>query len=127
MSSAAKASPTVWLGRAISTLAVLPFVMSAFMKFQANPQLLEQMKQVGIPESLLPILGILEILCVVIYAIPRTAVLGAILFTGYVGGTIITHLRIEQPVYLQVTLGVLVWLGIYLREPRLHQVLPLRK
>jgi hypothetical protein len=53
--------------------------------------------------------------------------LGALLFTGYVGSAILTHLRIGEPVFLQITLGVLIWLGLYLREPRLRELLPLRR
>jgi hypothetical protein len=122
-----KASKIVWAGRIISTLVVLPFIMSAKMKFSMTPEMLQQMAPMGLSESILPLLGTLEILCVLFYAIPKTSVLGAILFTGYIGGTIITHLRVEQNVYLQVTLGLVIWLGLYLREPRLREILPLRK
>ena len=62
-----------------------------------------------------------------IYLIPTTSILGAILVTGYVGGTIVTHLRVGEPVYVQIALGILVWLGLYLREARLRELLPLRR
>ncbi len=61
------------------------------------------------------------------YLVPVTSVLGAVLFTGYLGGAILTHLRVEQSVFLHIVLGLVIWLGIYLREPRLHSVLPFRK
>jgi len=87
----------------------------------------EQMAQIGVPTSLLIPIGILEVTCIVVYLIPWTAVLGAILFTGYLGGAMMTHLRVGQNVLMHVVLGLLIWLGIYLREQRLRQILPLRK
>ena len=81
----------------------------------------------GIPESLIVAIGGLELMCLIAYAIPKTSVLGAILFTGYIGGAILTHLRIDEPVPLQVVIGILLWLGLYLREPRLRELIPLRK
>lgn len=89
--------------------------------------MIEQMTRIGLPESILMTVAILEILCVVTYLIPATAVLGAVLFTGYLGGAILTHLRVGEPVYLHIFLGGLIWLGIYLREQRLHSILPIRR
>jgi hypothetical protein len=117
----------VWIGRALSVLVVLPFVMSATMKFLKPPEVIEGMNHLGIPMNLLTGLGILEVTCFVIYLIPQTAVLGAILLTGYLGGAILTHLRVGEPPFIQIAMGLIVWLGIYLRDPRLHKVLPLRK
>lgn len=97
------------------------------MKFTTPPEVLEGMAHLGLPESLIWPLGILELLCVVVYLIPGTSILGALLFTGYVGGAILAHVRIGEPVFLQIALGVLIWLGLYLREPRLRELLPLRK
>ena len=71
-------------------------------------------------------IGILELACTIIYVIPRTAVLGAILLTGYLGGAILTHLRVGEPIFLQVIFGVLIWGGLYLRDPRLRVLIPLR-
>jgi hypothetical protein len=118
---------TVWAGRVISVLGGLPFVPSALMKFKGGPELAQGMAHLGLPESMVLPLAILELLCVVIYWIPQTAVLGAILLTGYLGGAIVTHWRLGEPVYVQIALGLLVWLGLYLREPRLHALLPLRR
>jgi len=75
-----------------------------------------------LPESLIMPLGIIELLCVVVYLVPQTSFLGAILLTGYVGGTIITHLRVGEPVYLNVIIGILIWVGLYLRRPRLREL-----
>lgn len=117
----------VWIGRVVSFLAVLPFVPSAAMKFMRTPQLVEGMAHLQLPESMILPLAILETACLLAYVLPQTAVLGAILLTGYLGGAIVTHLRIGEPVYTQVVLGILVWLGLFLRDPRLRELLPLRR
>jgi hypothetical protein len=122
-----KMKKLIWIGRIVSGLAVLPFVPSGVMKLLHHPDVIKGITHLGLPESLITPLGILELTCVGIYLIPKTAVLGSILLTGYVGGAILAHLRIGEPVFLQITLGVLVWLGLYLRERRLREILPLRK
>ena len=114
-----------WAGRVVTVLAMLPFVPSAVMKLLRRPEVIEGMSHLGLPESLIVPLGVLELLCVAVYAVPRTAALGAILLTGYIGGAILTHLRIGEPVYSQIVIGILVWLGLWLREPRLRRLLPL--
>ena len=119
-----------WLGWVISIGACAPFIFSAAAKVAPHlffPEMPEQMEKIGLPLSILPIVAALEILCIVVYLIPPTAVLGAVLFTGYLGGAMLTHLRVEQSVLLHIVLGGLIWLGIYIREPRLRQVLPIRK
>jgi hypothetical protein len=117
----------VWTGRVVSFLGALPFVPSAGMKLLGHPDVAKGMAHLQLPDSMMLPLGILELLCVVVYAVPRTAVVGAILLTGYIGGAMLTHLRIGEPVYVHVVLGVLLWLGLFLREPRLRDLLPLRK
>ena len=87
----------------------------------------EGFTHLGIPDRLALGLGVLELACTVIYLIPRTAVLGAILLTGYLGGAILTHLRVGDPVIMPAVLGVLVWGGLFLREPRLRELIPLRR
>jgi Mn2+/Fe2+ NRAMP family transporter len=72
-------------------------------------------------------LGVVELASAVIYLIPQTAVLGAILLTGYMGGAIATHVRLEEPFIIQTMIGVVVWLGIFLRDARLRQLIPLRR
>jgi len=72
-------------------------------------------------------LSILELACAVVYLIPATSVLGAILLTGYIGGAICTHWRVGDQFFIQVALGIFVWLGIYLREDRLKALLPVRR
>lgn len=117
----------VWTGRVISVLASLVFVMSAFMKLKGGPEMKQMFDHLGLPESMAIPLAILEISCVVIYAIPATSVLGAILLDGYMGGAICTHWRVGDPVVIPVALGILIWLGLYLREDRLKELLPLRR
>ena len=117
----------VWVGRVLSGLVSLVFLMSAFMKVKGGPELTQGMAHMGLPESMITPLAILELACVVIYLIPQTAVLGAVLLTGYLGGAICTHWRVGDPFFTQIAIGGVVWLGIYLREDRLKQVLPLRK
>ncbi len=117
----------VWVGRVLSGLALVPFVFSAVLKLLGGPELEEGLAHLGLPESMTLPLAVLEISCVVIYLIPATSVLGAILLTGYLGGAICTHWRVGDPVYVHIVLGVLVWLGLYLREGRLTDLLPLRK
>jgi hypothetical protein len=117
----------VWLGRAFSLLAGLPFCLSSAMKFSMNAQVVQGMAHFGWPASLLIPLAILEAGSVLLYFIPRIAVLGGIVLTGYLGGAIATELRIGEPVYMHIVLGLLIWGGLYLREPRLHALLPVRK
>jgi len=116
----------VWAGRAISVLLSLLFAMSAFMKLKGGPEVTQGMAHLGLPESLIIPLAIVEISCVVIYLIPATSILGAILLTGYIGGAICTHLRVGDPFFMQIALGIFVWLGLYLRENRLRALIPLR-
>jgi len=116
-----------WAGRTLTVLAVLPFFLSAFMKFSRNPQMIQGWTHLGWPEPMITRIAILEVTCVALYLIPQVSVVGAILLTGYLGGAISTHLRVSEAVVIQVALGVLVWGGLYLREPRLREILPVRK
>ena len=117
----------LWTGRVISGLVAALFLLSAAMKLRGGPELEQGMAHLGLPMSMITPLAILEISCVVVYLIPATAVTGAILLAGYVGGTICTAWRVGDAVIVQVVLGLLVWLGLYLREERLAALLPLRR
>jgi hypothetical protein len=114
---------TGWI---LSVVPCLLLLFSAAMKFARPPAVLEGTTKLGWPDRLALALGILELACTVLYLIPRTAVLGAILLTGYLGGATATHVRIGDPFVMTVVLGVVLWLGLYLREPRLRALLPLR-
>lgn len=119
----------IWLGWVCTALPVLLMLLSAVMKFMRPPQVVESFTHTfGYPESELAVLGVVEVTSAVLYAIPRTAVLGAILVTGYLGGAIATHARLQDPSFVTpFVLGVLAWAGLYLRDDRLRQFLPLRR
>ena len=117
----------LWTGRVISAVPVLMLLMSAGMKFSRSEEVLKGFHGMGWPERLAIALGIVELACTVLYVVPQTAVLGAILLTGYLGGATATHVRIHDAFYTPVALGVLVWLGLYLRDPRLRALIPLRR
>ncbi len=127
MVSKNKAGVMEWSGRVITVLAVLPFVMSAVMKFMGGPQVTQGFSHLGWSDTMLITLGILEAGSVALYLIPQTAVLGAIVLTGYLGGAISTHLRNGEAVYVHVVLGFLIWGSLYLRDSRLRELIPLRK
>ncbi len=112
-----------WIG---TLLVAAVFCMSAAMKLSHNPKMVPMMAQLGWSEPMMTPLAVLELACVALYLLPTTAVLGAVVLTGYLGGAIATHVRVGQPVYIHVALGLLIWGGIYLREPRLRQILPKR-
>jgi hypothetical protein len=116
----------LWTGRVLSALPVLMLVFSSIGKFMKPAAVVEGFMHLGWDESLALGLGILEIACVVVYVIPQTAVLGAVLLTGYLGGAVATHVRIGEPFYAPIVLGVLVWGGLWLRDTRLRVLLPLR-
>ena len=129
MSSPNSASPSttiLWTGRLLSWLPMLLFGFSAFSKLAHPPQLDEGFAHLGIPLTQAFGLGVLELSCAVIYLVPRTSVLGAILLTGYLGGAIQTHLRVGDPWVVQAILGVVVWAGLTLREPKLRALIPLK-
>ena len=117
----------VWVGRGITVLVSLGFVISAVMKLVGGAEVKQGIEHLGLPKSMLTPLSILELACAVVYLIPATSVLGAILLTGYIGGAICTHWRVGDPFFIQVALGLFVWLGIYLREERLKGLLPVRR
>lgn len=113
-------------GTIISTLASLMFIVSGVMKLMKPDFVLKEFPRFGYDESALLPIGITELICAIIYAIPRTSVLGAILLTGYLGGAVATHVRISDPFIPPIVLGVAVWLGIFLRDARLRAILPFR-
>jgi len=116
----------VWTGRVISVLVSLLFLFSAALKLKGGPDLAKGMAHLGLPDSMTIPLAILEISWVVIYLIPATSFLGAVLLTGFLGGAICTHWRVGDPVYIHIVLGLFIWLGLYVREDRLKQLIPVR-
>ncbi len=126
--SAGPSKGALWTGRVLSALPVLMMLLSASFKFVHPPEVVANFGgKFGWPATLLLPLGIIETACAVLYAIPRTAVLGAILMTGFLGGAIASHVRILDSGFVTgLVLGVLAWAGLYLRDPRLRALLPLR-
>jgi hypothetical protein len=111
-------------------LSILPaplMVMSAVMKFMLPPMAVEGNKHLGWADRLATPLGIVELTVLALYLIPQTAVLGAILLTGYLGGAVATHVRVGDPFFMPVLLGVVFWLGLYLRDTRVRALIPLRR
>ena len=129
MQTAAQPSKAMlWTGRVMSALPVLFILMASVMKLLKLPAVVEGFVRSGVPVQLIIPVGIIELVCVVVYLIPATAVLGAILMTGLLGGATITTLRIGDPTYpMPVILGMLAWGGLYLRDLRLRELIPLRK
>ena len=110
----------------MSAIPVLMLLMSAVMKFLKPAAVVEGFTKMGIPERLSFGLGAVELICTLLYVIPRTSVLGAILLTGYLGGAILTHLRVGEQFVTPLILGVLIWGGLFLRDPRLRALIPFR-
>ncbi len=117
----------LWAGRIISALPVLLMVFGGVFGVLKPAVAVPGFLHFGYPERLFLPICILEIACAVVYAIPRTSVLGAILLTGYLGGATATHVRIGDPLFfVPVILGVMVWGGLFLRDDRLRALIPLR-
>lgn len=118
-----------WTGRVLSALPVLLMTMSGVSKLMHAQNVVQGFAQFGIPESLITPIGVIEVLCVVIYLVPPTAVLGAILIAGYLGGAVLTHWRAGQgPVaFAPLLLGIFAWAGLWLRDGRLRELLPMRR
>jgi DoxX-like family len=120
----------LWAGRVASTLAGLFLLMDGVMKLIKPEPVVKATVELGYPESVILGLGIVLLVCVILYLIPRTSVLGAILLTGYLGGAVATHVRVGNPFFTHtlfpVYVAVLVWGGLYLRDRRLGRLIPLR-
>lgn len=115
-----------WLGWIISVLFGLMLLMSAVFKFIKFPEAVQGMEKLGWDAGKLLTLGILEAACTLIYLFPRTAMLGAILLTAYLGGAVATHVRVSDAFISPIIGGILIWLGLWLREPRLRALTPVR-
>jgi len=115
----------------MSALAALFLLMDGIMKLVKPPPVVEATVQLGFPESVIFGLGIVLLLCVILYVIPQTSILGAIMLTGYLGGAVATHVRVGHPLFshtlFPVYFAALVWGGLFLREARLRALIPLRR
>jgi DoxX-like family len=120
---------TFWAGRVVSALPALFLLVDAVMKLVKPAPVVEATLALGYPESVILGLGIVLLACTLLYLIPRTAVLGAILLTGYLGGAVATHVRVGDgtfSVVFPVILGAFLWAGLYLRDERVRSLLPWR-
>jgi hypothetical protein len=125
--AAAGSKKVLWVGWIMSALPAALLIMSGTMKLTQSEQVVEGFTHLGYDPNLAVGLGIVEVACTVIYLIPQTAVLGAILLTGYLGGATATHLRIGEPNFVApVIVGMVLCGGLYLRDPRVRALLPLR-
>ena len=120
----------LWAGRILTAMPVLFLLFDSVIKLMQIAPVRESFARLGYPESLATGIGILELVCLVLYLIPRTSVLGAILLTGHLGGAVATHVRVGDPLFSHVLfptyVGLLVWGGLFLREDRLRALVPLR-
>lgn len=121
---------TVRTGRVLSGLTIAFLVFDAAIKLANIPAVLAASERGGIPAHLLPGIGVLLLACVALYAWPRTAPLGAVLLTGYLGGAILAHVRISDPLFTHtlfpVYVGALLWAGLFLRDERVRQLMAVR-
>jgi hypothetical protein len=117
----------IWVGRFLSGLAVLFLLFDAGMKLLRVPQAVQGTIELGYPEQVIVPLGLIQLACLILYLVPRTAVLGAILWTGYLGGAIATHVRLGNPllthVLFPVYVAALLWGGLWLRDERVRALL----
>ncbi len=120
----------LWIGYALSALPTLFLLFDGVAKLFKPAPVVEGTLKYGYSESVIVPLGVVLTLCTILYAIPRTAVLGAILLTGYLGGAVNTHVRAGEgwfPILFPVIFGIFIWGGLYLRDERLRALLPLRR
>lgn len=116
----------VLVGWVFSILPSLGLTVSAISKFAQPPEMMKELEKMGWQGNQMQSIGVVEIVCLIVYLIPQTAVLGAILLTGYLGGAIATHVRISDGFAPPVIMGVLLWVGLFLRDARLRKLLPFR-
>ncbi len=120
---------SVWPARLASGLPALFLLVDGVMKLVKPEFVVTETVRLGYPESTIVPIGIVLIICTILYLVPATSVLGAILLTGYLGGAVATHVRAGEPVFsivFAIVFGMLIWLGLYLHDRRLRELVPLR-
>ena len=120
--------PALWIGYVLSTLAILFMLFDGVVKF-VPAAFTPAFESLGYPLGLATFVGILEMVCLIIYAIPRTSFFGAVLLTGYLGGAVVLQMRVAAPVFnaiFPIILGVLLWGGLFLRDTRLRALFSLK-
>ena len=126
----ANSRPLIWVGRIVTTLVVLFCAFDGLMKVIKEPHVIAASAEFGFSTNEVVLIGVLMLACTAFYAIPRTAILGAVLLTGYLGGAVVSNLRVGHSMLeciFPVIFGALAWGGIFVREPRLRELLPFRK
>lgn len=118
----------LWAGRIMGGLPALFLLVDAIMKFVKPKPVVETTVKLGYPESVIIGLGAVLLVSTILYLIPKTSVLGAILLTGYLGGAVATHVRVQEgwfPIVFPVVFGILLWGGLWLRDERLQRLIPI--
>lgn len=118
----------LWAGRILAGLPALLLLADAIMKLVKPAPVVEATVKLGYPESVILGIGVVLLICTILYLLPKTAVLGAILLTGYLGGAVATHVRVAEgwfSILFPVIFGVLLWGGLWLRDERLQKLIPL--
>jgi hypothetical protein len=120
----------LWIARVCSGLAVIFWVLDGVMHMMAPLPVADAFRQLGFPIGLAPVIGLVELVCAFVYVVPRTAIFGAILLTGVLGGAVTAHIRVGDPLFptliFPIIVGLLIWVPLYLREERLRALIPLR-
>jgi hypothetical protein len=121
----------LWIGWIMSGIVVLFLLFDGITKLIMIDPVVDATIRIGFPLDVIRPLGIVCLACAILYAIPRTSILGAILLTGFLGGAVASKVRLEDPLFSQVLfgvyVGVLAWAGLYLRDGRLRSLIPLRR
>ncbi len=118
----------VWISWILSAIPGLFLLSSGINVARQADFVMDSFRTLGFPESAAPVVGVVEFICIALYLIPRTAVLGAILVTGYLGGAVATHVRVhDATMFAPLVMGILVWAGLYLRNEKLRELVPFRQ
>jgi hypothetical protein len=119
-----------WGGRVLTAVPVLFLVFDGTIKLAGHPAVAEASERLGLPPDLSPALGVLLLACLALYLVPRTAALGAVLLTGYLGGAVLAHVRVSDPLFshalFPVYIGALLWSGLFLRDDRVRRLFAAR-
>lgn len=127
LSKKTSSNRTTWAVRILTTLVLLAFVPSGIMKLIHHPTVIEGFGRMDIPLGAILPLGIVELLCLAIYLVPRTTVLGTLLLTGYLGGATLANIIGRSDFIHALVVGLLVWAGAWLRVPELQALIPVRR
>ena len=117
----------LWVSRILAGMVTAALAVTAAMKIGGAPKMVDGLTRAGIPEGAVLPIAFLELACLVVYLVPRTAILGAVLLTGYFGGAMVVHIITKDSVIPLIMIGIWVWGGVYFRSPAVQGLLPLRR